>query len=111
MNKEFIIIIVTCGSGKEARAIANYLLEERLVACANIMPGVQSKFWWEGRIDHQEEVVMFLKTRGCNFSQVERQIKRFHSYDVPEIVAVPVIKGSRPYLNWLKQTVKKCRDS
>jgi periplasmic divalent cation tolerance protein len=107
MKRGFIIIIVTCGSAKEAGAIARYLLEERLIACANVIPGVKSKYWWQGRIEAAEESIMLLKTKKKNFKLVEREIKRLHSYDMPEIMAVPVSKGSRDYLKWLDESIRR----
>jgi len=101
MKTEFIIIIFTCGSGKEANAISGYLLEEKLVACANIIGSVKSKFWWKGKIESAEETIVLLKTKRNKFKLVEHQIKRLHSYDVPEIISAPILQGNRDYLKWL----------
>jgi periplasmic divalent cation tolerance protein len=73
-----------------------------LVACANIIFGVESRFWWKGRINKAKETLLILKTRRENFKRVEKEIKRIHSYEVPEIIALPIVAGSKSYLEWLK---------
>lgn len=111
MNTDFIIVLVNCGSKKEAVLLADSLLEKRLIACANIVPAVFSKFRWNDLIDSARESLIIIKTRRGNFKSIEREIKRLHSYKVPEIIGVPIIEGSRDYLNWVNSSVKKCRDS
>lgn len=101
MNTGFIIIIITCPSGKEAKAISARLLEERLVACANIIPGIRSIFRWKGKIRSAGETIVLFKAKKKDFKLIEREIKRLHSYDVPEIVAVPILTGSSDYLKWI----------
>ena len=105
MKNNFIIIFVMCGSRKEAQLIANTLLREKIVACANIIPGIQSKFWWKGKINKANETMLILKTIKANFKKAEARIKRLHSYDIPEIVAVPIAAGSSDYLNWIRSAV------
>jgi periplasmic divalent cation tolerance protein len=105
MGNNFTIIMVMCASRKEALAISGRLLAERLVACANIIPGVESKFWWNGKLDRASEVLVTMKTVKTNFKKIEAEIKRAHSYDVPEIIAVPITMGSRDYLDWISGTV------
>lgn len=85
--------------------IADSLLKKRLVACANIIGKVQSKFWWRGKIDKANEVLVICKTSIDNFKAVEKEVKRIHSYEVPEIIAVPIISGSAEYLSWVKDNV------
>jgi periplasmic divalent cation tolerance protein len=103
---KFIMIMVTCPSRKEARAIADSLLKERLVACANIIPGVESKFWWKGKLDIAGEILLITKTAKVNFKKVELEVKKIHSYEVPEIIAIPITAGSKDYLNWIKDNVE-----
>ena len=105
MVKNFVIIMVTCVSRKEALDVSKRLLAKRLVACANIMPGVQSKFWWKGKLDSAREVLVMMKTVKANFKKIEIEIKRVHSYEVPQIIAVPIVAGSRDYLDWINRTV------
>ena len=77
------------------------LLKKRLAACANIVSGVDSSFWWAGKIDRAREVLVIMKTRRLNFRRIEKEVKRLHSYKVPEIIAIPIIAGSKEYLNWV----------
>jgi len=98
--------MVTCVSMKEAKSISERLLKKRLIACANILSGVESKFWWKGKINKAGEILVMMKTKKENFRKIENEIKRLHSYEVPEIIAVPVTTGSRDYLNWIRESVK-----
>ena len=97
----YLTVLTTCSSKKEARRIASSVLKARLAACANIIDSVESRFWWKGRIDCAKEALLILKTTKGNFAQLERLIKRLHSYEVPEIIALPIIAGSREYLDWI----------
>ena len=101
MKINFVVILITCASGKEAQGIANSLLTKRMIACANIISGVQSKFWWRGRIDKAKEVLMLIKARADNFKAIEKEVKRMHSYEVAEIIALPIVRGSSDYLKWI----------
>ena len=105
MKNDYVIIFVTCGSKKEANDIANSLLKKSLVACVNIVSGVESKFWWKGKIDNAKEVILTMKTLERNFRTVEKEVKRLHSYEVPEIIAISVVAGSERYLDWVKESV------
>ena len=98
--------MVTCSSKKEATAIVNLLLKNRLIACANIITGLESKFWWKGRIERGGEVLVILKARADKFAKIEKEIKRIHSYEVPEIIALPIIAGSKKYLDWINSSSK-----
>ena len=102
----FCIIFVTCQSKKEADSIASSLLKKRLIACANIISGVDSKFWWNGKIDTAKEFLIILKVRRGSFKKIEKEVKRLHSYEVPEIIAVPIIAGSREYLGWIEKETR-----
>lgn len=106
MGKNFVIIIVTCGSKPEAQKIADSLLKKKLTACANIIPGVSSRFWWRGSLDNAAETILMLKTLKSKFRKIESVIKQLHSYDVPEIIAIPIAAGSKDYLDWIKKSVK-----
>ena len=100
------IVLITCQSKKEADRIALSLLKKRLAACANIISGVNSRFWWNGKIDKAREVLVILKTRRSNFKKIEKETKRLHSYEVPEIIAIPIIAGSREYLGWIGKNTR-----
>lgn len=102
MPTDIIMIMVNCASVKEAELISGYLLKTCLIACANILPGVKSRFWWKGNIDRAKEVMLVMKTRRKNFKAVDKEVRRLHSYEVPEVIALPVIEGSAGYLKWVK---------
>ena len=105
MSKEYIIIMVMCASRKEAAKISDKLLKQRLVACANTISGIGSKFWWKGKIDSAKETLVILKTTRSNFKKVETEIRQLHSYEIPEIIAIPIIAGSFNYLTWIRDSV------
>jgi periplasmic divalent cation tolerance protein len=105
MDKNYILIMVTCASRQEARRISGRLLAKRLIACANITSKVESKFWWKGRLDSAAELLVTMKSVRSNFKKIEREIKSVHSYEVPEIIAVPIVAGSGDYLDWISQVV------
>ena len=100
------IALITCQSKKEADRIVSSLLKKRLAACANIISGVDSRFWWNGKIDQAREILVILKTKRGNFKKIEKETKRLHSYEVPEIIAIPIIAGSREYLGWIGKNTR-----
>jgi periplasmic divalent cation tolerance protein len=77
------------------------LLKQRKVACINIIPGVNSLFWWQEKIDSAEESLLVIKTRSVLLNEIIQLVKEIHSYDVPEIIALPIIGGNRDYLEWI----------
>ena len=89
---------------EEAERVASALLEPRLAACVNLLPGVTSLFWWEGKIDRAEEVLLLVKTRRSLMPALLEQVRAIHSYDVFEAVALPIVAGSPEYLRWLEET-------
>ncbi|MFH1996589.1 MAG: divalent-cation tolerance protein CutA [Candidatus Omnitrophota bacterium] len=97
-------IFVTCSSAKEAKLLARTLLEERLIACANIVPTIDSHYRWKGTIESAKESLLILKTKRSLFRKVERVILRNHSYETPEIIALPIVAGSRGYLSWIEDS-------
>ncbi len=102
MPHDLIIILTTCASKEEAGNIINALLKARLVACANVISGVESTFWWNGKINKAKEFLVIMKTVRKNFNTIVKAITRIHSYEVAEIVAIPIVAGSDRYLKWLK---------
>ena len=100
---QFLQVFVTCQSKKEAETIALSILTKRLAACTNVISNIDSKFWWNGKIDKAGEVMVVLKTRLGNFKKIEKETKRLHSYEVPEIIAIPIVTGSKEYLWWIEE--------
>jgi periplasmic divalent cation tolerance protein len=97
----YIVILVTAGSSEEATKIAGRLLARRKAACVNIVPRVSSVFRWQGNIESGEESLLVVKTRLSLLDDVVALIKQMHSYDVPEIIALPIIGGNQDYLQWI----------
>lgn len=100
---EFIVILITAGSVEEGEKIANSLVEHHLAACANIVPAVKSIFFWEGKTCQGQEVLLVVKSRRQLLEKIIDRVKEIHSYKVPEIIALPVIDGSREYLKWVEE--------
>ncbi|MFH1169828.1 MAG: divalent-cation tolerance protein CutA [Chloroflexota bacterium] len=98
---DHIIILITTKDETEAEAIARRLLEEKKAACVNIIPKVDSRFWWQGRIDSASESLLVVKTAARLLPEIINTIKSCHSYKVPEIIALPIVGGSREYLDWI----------
>jgi periplasmic divalent cation tolerance protein len=96
-----LIVFSTCADEAEAARIANALVEGRLAACVNVFPAVQSIYRWQGAIEQAREILLAIKTTRERFEAVRETISALHSYDTPEIVAVPVVVGSEKYLTWL----------
>lgn len=102
----FIIVMMTAPNKQEAVGIVRTLLKERLIACANILECDHSIFWWNGKIEEEEEVLVLMKSQKNLFRKISERIKELHSYDIPEILALPVIEGSQLYLEWIKSCLK-----
>jgi uncharacterized protein involved in tolerance to divalent cations len=101
------LVLVTCGSTAEARRIARAVVEERLAACVNILPGaVASIYRWKGKMESARERLLLIKTSRKRLAKLRAAVKRLHSYDVPEFIAVPIVAGSRAYLAWLDESVR-----
>jgi len=103
---DFIVVLVTVKDRAEAEKISQSLLKEKLIACANIVGSVTSCFLWQGKIDMAEECLLIMKSRTDLFSELLQQVKRLHSYEVPEILALPVALGSVDYLDWMQSVLK-----
>jgi len=95
------MIYVTCGSVNEARQIGDTVVRERLAACANIIDGMQSIYWWEGAVQEGAETVLILKTAASNVPALGERVKALHSYDVPCVVEIPLGQGNADYLDWI----------
>jgi periplasmic divalent cation tolerance protein len=103
---EHVVVLVTCGSASEAKKIARALVERRLAACGNIVEApVRSIYRWKGKIETARECLLILKSSRRRFGALQRAVKGLHSYDVPEIIALPIAGGSLEYLKWISECV------
>ena len=100
-----IVVLITTKDIAEAKTISDKLLEEKLIACANIVPGVSSFFWWESKIDQAQEVLMILKSKEKLLKKIIKTVKACHSYQVPEIIALLIVDGNPDYLRWIDDSV------
>jgi periplasmic divalent cation tolerance protein len=96
-----IVVMLTAGSREEAARLAEMLVGARLAACVQILPEMESVYWWEGAIQREPEHLLLAKTTAARFGALEREVRALHSYETPEIVALPVTAVSAPYLEWL----------
>ena len=100
----YIVVLVTAKDEAQANKIAEKLVAEKLAACANIVPGIQSIFHWKGKLDRAQEVLLILKSRRRHFPAIVKTVQALHSYDVPEVIALPIIEGNKDYLDWLTES-------
>jgi periplasmic divalent cation tolerance protein len=101
-----IVVFSTCGSAEEAERLARELLEAQLAACVNVIPQIQSFYHWQGKIEHSSEWLLVVKTSRELFDALRVKLESAHSYELPEVLAVPVIDGSPTYLAWLEAELK-----
>ena len=107
MTTDEVIILITASSGDEAVKIATALVNERLAACVNIVPEVRSLFFWEGKAQDAREALLICKSRQPLLEELISFVKSLHSYAVPEVIALPIIAGSREYLDWIRESTKR----
>ncbi len=103
---DYIVIFVTTKTKDEAEKISQLLIRERLIACANIVSPITSFFRWVGNIEKGEESLILMKSRLDLFAEVAEHVKRLHSYEVPEVLALPIVEGSKAYLDWMSVALK-----
>ncbi|MDQ7821076.1 MAG: divalent-cation tolerance protein CutA [Armatimonadota bacterium] len=103
---EHVVVLVTVGDPAEARRIARALVEERLAACVNLIPGLASTYWWQGRVEEAGEVLLVCKTRRDRVEALEQRVRALHSYTVPEVIALPVVAGHPAYLEWVDDSLR-----
>ena len=100
-----IVVFLTASNGEEATRLADLLIGAHLAACVQILPEMESVYRWQGKIERQSEILLIAKTTAAKFAELEREVRALHSYETPEIVAVPLIAGSTPYLEWLANSL------
>jgi len=102
-----VVILVTASSKEEARKIANKLVSDKLAACVNIIDGVESLFWWEGKVDCASESLLVIKSKKEKLKSIIKVVRSVHSYTVPEIIALPIVSGDKPYLRWIDESLSR----
>lgn len=101
------VVLVTCGSMKEARKVARGVVAKRLAACVNIgTASVESIYWWKGKVETAREFLLMMKTTSGKLAELEREVKTLHSYDVPEFVVLEIAAGSKEYFRWIEECVR-----
>ena len=105
-SKQTRVVLVTCGSLKEGKLIARKAVQKRLAACVNVvLSPVESVYTWKGKLEQSREFLLIIKTTLKRMSELEKEVKRLHSYEVPEFLVLPVVAGSNDYLSWLNANV------
>jgi periplasmic divalent cation tolerance protein len=107
MEYGHVVMLVTIGTPEEASRLADALLGARLIACANIVPAVDSRFRWQGKLERETEALIVIKTAASRVDEVVRLVKELHPYDVPEVIALPVVGGNSDYLEWVSEEAAK----
>jgi periplasmic divalent cation tolerance protein len=105
-DEKHIVVFITAETPGQCRDIADALLANKLAACVNIVPKVQSKFRWQGKIDSANESLLIVKTREALLEKLIASVKSHHSYTVPEIIALPIVGGNKDYLDWIDETTE-----
>lgn len=105
--EKYILVLITASSVEEGEKIGASLVEEGLAACCNIIPEIKSIFKWKGEICKEKEVLLLVKSKTSLFKRVEAQVKKLHSYEVPEIIAFPIEAALQDYLKWMDEALKK----
>ena len=106
-SMENVVVFITVSSKKEAEKIAASLVKKGLAACVNIIGGVESIFKWKGKIEKADELLLLAKTKKSLFKELRDEVKSLHSYETPEIIALPIVMGDKDYLKWVKDVTKK----
>jgi len=102
----YVVLFITASNGEEANKIAEVLLNQRKVACVNIVPRVSSLFWWQEKLDSAQESLLVVKTKASLLPEIINLVKGVHRYEVPEIIALPIVGGNQDYLEWIGKEVK-----
>lgn len=108
-KNNFVVIFITCASLKEARRLATELVKNKLAACVNIVDRIESVFWWQGKVDKAKEILLIVKSRKAKLPLLIKKIKHVHSYEIPEIIALAIMGGYKPYLNWWDESLRRER--
>lgn len=104
-TRAFTLVLVTAPNRKNARELARLALKARLVACANLIPGVESHYWWKGKLERGSEILIVFKTRTSSLSKLEQLVLKHHPYDTPEFISVPIASGTPRYMTWIANSL------
>ncbi len=102
----YTLIFITAPNKREAKKISSTLLDERMIACANIINGIESHFWWKDKKEKTRECLIIAKSKKSCLNKIIKKVKSIHSYEVPEIITLPITGGYKPYLEWIEKEVK-----
>ena len=106
MKNQYIVVLITAKDKTQAKKIGQGLLKAKLAACVNIQEGLESFFWWQGKMDSGKETLLIVKTKQNIFEKLVLKVKVLHTYSNPEIIALPIVKGSSNYLKWIDESLK-----
>jgi len=101
-----VVIFITASNKKEAERIARYLVKHKLAPCVNIASDIKSLFWWKSKIDIAKEVLLIIKTKKTLIGKLIKKVKSLHSYEIPEIIALPIVAGNKKYLDWISESTR-----
>ncbi|HLH55038.1 MAG TPA: divalent-cation tolerance protein CutA [Verrucomicrobiae bacterium] len=105
-NSKYALVLVTAPDLKTARRLAQRILKPRLAACVNLVGGIESHYWWKGKLEKGRETLLVIKTTSVALNELEKLILREHPYDTPEFIALPIQRGNKRYLDWLSDSVE-----
>ncbi len=103
--RKIVLLLTTCGSAQQAAQLAQRLVEKRLAACVNVLPGIRSIYRWKGKVERGREALLFIKTRQEKLPSLWKTLRRLHPYEVPEYLALPISHAERDYLKWLESSL------
>jgi len=103
---DYSVVFMTASSHEEAENIAENLVSHKLAACVNILPNIKSFYWWKNKLCKDDELLLIAKIKTSNFKELEKAVKEIHSYDVPEVILLPIKDGANTYLEWIRQVTK-----
>ncbi len=103
---DYGVVFMTASSAEEAENIAESLVSLKLAACVNVLPGIKSFYWWEGKVCKDNEFLLIAKIKTSLYKELQKAVKELHSYDVPEIILLPIEDGAKSYLDWIKKVTK-----